>query len=332
MAIRYPLANDTAAAAAEVVPMHRASLRSRGKLGDVVTALAATLMLTQCVCGSNNRPTEIDSGPVRTPPVDAAGAQGDRPEDAATPNAPIKLPASIDTKDLDNDEKRVLQRVLEDQYDPCGKAHSFLTSLEDPKTCPEAHKLAALAVTKIAQGLSHKQVIQELLKEQARWARKSTFDLTDSPRHGDPASAKKVIVEFFDYQCPHCKVAAKPARELADKAGAVLYYKMLPLEIHPHAKEAALVALAANRQGKFEALHYLLFDNQEILTPELIRELAAKAGCDMKRLAADLEDPALAKILERDMKEADAAELSGTPTFFVDGYEVEYEELERALE
>lgn len=294
-------------------------------------AIIATLMLSQCVCNSNKRPTEADGVPVRPATTEPAPPETG-PADAGEPEeAPIVLPKAVDTGDLDDDEKRILQRILEDQYDPCGKAHSFFKSLEDPNTCPEAHRLAELAVLKIAQGLSDKQVVQELLKEQARWSRKMSFDLTGSPVHGDPAKAKKVVVEFFDYQCPHCKLAAKPALELVDKAGGVLYYKMLPLEIHPHAKQAALVALAANRQGKFEAVHNKLFENQEILTPALIRELAKKAGCDMARLDADLADPALAALIERDLEEADAAELPGTPTFFVDGYQVEYEQLEEAL-
>lgn len=290
------------------------------------SGLVLTLILTQCVCSSNNRPTELDTGPAR--PV-ATDANADAPD--PDPRPPLDLPRSVDTRDLDLDEKHILQDVLVDQYDPCGKPKSFLESLKSADACPEAKKLAALAVQKIAEGLSKKQVVQELLKEQARWAKKMSFDLEGSPHSGDPKTARKVIVEFFDYQCPHCKLAAKPAKALAEKSGAVLYYKMLPLEIHPHAREAALIALAAHRQGKFMALHELLFEHQESLAPELMRELAAKAGLDMKRLAADLEDPSLVKVLERDMDEATRAEVQGTPTFYVDGYEVEMDQLEAVV-
>lgn len=286
------------------------------------------LMLTQCVCSSNNRPTELDTGPAR--PV-AADTSAPAPVPPADTRPPLDLPASVDTADLDLDEKHILQDVLLDQYDPCGKPKSFLESLKSADTCPEARKLAALAVARIAEGLSKKQVVQKLLEEQARWAKRMSFELEGSPHSGDPKTAKKVIVEFFDYQCPHCKLAAKPAKELAEKSGAVLYYKMLPLEIHPHAREAALIALAAHRQGKFMALHELLFEHQESLTPELMRELATKAGLDPKKLAADLEDPTLVKLLERDMDEATRAEVQGTPTFYVDGYEVEMDQLEAAV-
>lgn len=290
-------------------------------------SFVAFLMLTQCVCGSNNRPTDTDTSAPTPQDTVAPVEVKTEPE----PAKPLALPTGLDTKDLDDAEKRLLQEVLEEQYDPCGKSRSFLDSLKAADSCDEAKKLAALAVTKIADGLSKKQVVQELLKEQARWASKATFDFTGSPHHGTPAAGKKVMVEFFDYQCPHCKMAAKPAKELADKVGAVLYYKMLPLEIHPVAKDAALAALAAQRQGKFEALHDAIFEHQEALTAELVKVLASKAGLDMVQFEADLKDPALTKLLERDMEEATKAKIDGTPTFFVDGYQVEFDQLEGAL-
>ena len=292
--------------------------------------ILALLMLTQCVCSSNKRPTESDAAAEPRPDATAVP----QPDTAPAPpeeKPKLKLPASLATKDLDDDEKLVLQSVLEEQYDPCGKARSFLDSLAAPDTCDEAKKLAALAVDKIAEGLSKKQVVQEILKEQARWASKADFDFTGSPVHGEPAAGKRVVVEFFDFQCPHCKLAAKPAKEIAEKKGAVLYYKMLPLEIHPVAKEAALMALAANRQGKFSALSELFFDNQERLDAPLLRELAQKAGLDLAKLDADMKDPGVVALLERDMAEATRAKIDGTPTFFVDGYQVELEQLESKL-
>lgn len=292
-----------------------------------IALTSALFMLTQCVCGSNNRPTETDVGPVRTEVADKPAAPEPKPEPA-----PVKLPATIDVKDLDEDERRILQAVLEDQYDPCGKQRSFLDSLGAADTCDEAKKLAALAVTKIAEGLSKKQVTQELLKEQARWASKQDFDFEGSPHFGEPGPGKKVVVEFFDYQCPHCKLAAKPSHDLVEKHGAVLYYKMLPLDIHPFAKDAALAGLAAHRQGKFFELTALLFDNQEMLNKDLIRSLAQKAGLDMAKFDADIADPAVIKLLERDLAESTRAKITGTPAFFVNGYAIEFDQLETKLQ
>ena len=305
------------------------------------------LMLTQCVCQSNNRPTEpAPSAVVPAAVVEEANA-GPR-EVGVAPGSPdpagvasaaatpkVELPSSVDPKDLDTSERALLYEVLDEQYDPCGKSRNFLESLRDLKTCTEAGKLAALAVDKIADGLSKRQVIQELLKEQSRWAKKADFDLEGSPSYGDAATAKKVVVEFFDYQCSHCKHASKPLKELAKKNGAVVYYKMLPLNHNPAAKDAALVALAAHRQGRFEALHELLFENQDRLDAKVVRELAKKAGVDMKRLEADLAATGVGSVqalLERDLAESDRVKVGGTPTFFVDGIEVELDQLGATLE
>lgn len=313
-----------------------------GAQGRVLTGLGlvAALMLAQCACQSN-RPVDPGAAAVPIPqeagkPATTAPPAAPTPPVAAKPEEkkPAELPASVDPKDLDEDEKALLRSVFEEQYDPCGKSRSFLESLADPATCEEAKKLAALAVTKVADGLSKRQVVQELLKEQSRWAKKATFDVTGSPFSGDPATAKNVIVEFFDYQCPHCKLAAKPAKELAKKLGAVLYYKMLPLDHHPHAKQAALYALAAHRQGRFEALHELLFENQDELDDKVIRELAKKAGVDLKKLDADLAaegEGSVRALLARDLAESESAQVGGTPTFYLDGIEVELDQLEGAL-
>lgn len=307
-----------------------------GLMGRAVVGLGlvTSLMLAQCACQSN-RPVDPGPAAVASPQperADAVKPAGDVV--AAEEKKPVELPALVDPKDLDQDERALLRSVFEEQYDPCGKSRSFLESLADPTTCDEAKKLAALAVTKVADGLSKRQVVQELLKEQSRWAKKADFDFTGSPFFGDPATATKVIVEFFDYQCPHCKLAAKPAKELAKKLGAVLYYKMLPLDHHPAAKEAALYALAAHRQGRFEALHELLFDNQDRLDPKVIRELAKKAGVDLAKLDADLKadgEDSVRAVLARDLAESESAKVGGTPTFYVDGIEVEFDQLEGAL-
>lgn len=316
-------------------------------------AVAMALMLAQCACQSNQRPTETGGagGLVVPEPVRPAAGKGDgevapsaaaKPEPTSQPGgaghaakpSKVELPAGIDTKDLDEAEKALLAEVLGEQYDPCGGSKSFLESLRAEAPCKEAVTLANLAVAKIADGLSKRQVVEALLKEQSRWAKKVEFDLTGSPFVGDPATARKVMVEFFDYQCPHCKLAAKPAKELAKKHQAVLYYKMLPLEHHPAAKEAALVALAAHRQGRFEALHELFFENADKLEPKLIRELAKKAGVDLKELdqalAAD-GDGSVRTMLARDLAESEKAQVGGTPTFFVDGIEVEFDRLDGAL-
>lgn len=146
-----------------------------------------------------------------------------------------------------------------------------------------------------------------------------------------PKGHDVTLVMFTDYQCPYCRAASKPLKELVASHDAVLYVKHLPLAIHPQAREAAVASLAAARQDKFWALNDLLYDNQTRLTSEVIRELAKEAGLDMTRFEADMKDPQLQAVLARDLAEADRFKVEGTPTFFLNGTMVELDELEEKL-
>jgi len=286
----------------------------------VTVALAASVMLGQCVC-QNNRPD------------DPHGVHGpdERPPAAASPE--VELPPSLDVSELDADERAILHEVLTEQYDPCGSPRSFLESLADPAPCALARELGDLAVTRVAQGLSARLVGRALLQELGRRATRVELDVSNAPAWGDPGTSSRVLVKFTDFECPHCRTASQPAKDLAQRHGAVLYVKMMPLRHHKHAREAARAALAADRQGRFWQVYDLFFAQQERIRADAsaIRELVAEAGVDMARFDDDMADPALKALLERDITEAAEAGVTGTPTFFVDGFMVDFKDLSQAL-
>ncbi|TNF30455.1 MAG: hypothetical protein EP329_13710 [Deltaproteobacteria bacterium] len=287
------------------------------------------MILSQCTC-QNNRPDEpaVAAPPPGPPARDAARAADE---------GAIELPPALRTGDLDKDEKRVLFEVLSEQYDPCGKPKSFLESLEDPETCDLAKGLGDMAVEKVAQGLSKRQIARALLEEQARRAAHVTFVTDDTPTWGDAKEPRHVVVEFFDFECPHCKTASGPTRELVAKYDSVLYPKFYPLtRIHQHAQATALAALAAFRQGKFWEAYEAIFEHQDELhaapaESDIVRRLMSEVGLDMAQYDRDVQDPKTAARVARDVAEAEQANIEGTPTFFVDGVMVDYEALEAAL-
>ncbi len=243
---------------------------------------------------------------------------------AARPELP-----GVTLGDLDDDEVSILVEILEAQFDPCGKPRSLMESVKDT-TCAIAPKLANFAVGQIQRGLSKRQVIKELLKEQKRLTVKHQFTLTGRPAIG-PADAKVTVVEFFDFQCPHCKTVASKAKTLVRaKPGVRMVYKQFPLEFHPAAKTAAIWALGAAAQGKWEAVHDLLFANQDKLDDALVQKLIKEGGADPAKVQAALA--AMTQLVEQDRREGDAAGLEGTPTFFVNGRMVAFEELEAAID
>ena len=100
-----------------------------------------------------------------------------------------------------------------------------------------------------------------------------------------------------------------------------LVFKNLPLRMHDQAEPAALAAIAAQNQGKFWQMHDALF-GVEKLTKETIEAAAASIGLNMEQFKKDIADPATKQRLLKDMADARKADVSGTPTLFINGQRV----------
>ena len=99
-----------------------------------------------------------------------------------------------------------------------------------------------------------------------------------------------------------------------------LVFKNFPLtRIHKFAMDAAVASMAANQQGKFWEFHDELFKNYNNLNAEKFDELAQAAGLDMKQFNQDRQNPALAAMVQRDLKDGVEAGVRGTPSIFVNG-------------
>ncbi len=137
-----------------------------------------------------------------------------------------------------------------------------------------------------------------------------------------PPDAALVLVEFGDYECPHCKAAYAVVkaiqRELEDKLCFV--YRHFPLvEIHPHAMMAAEAAEAAGAQGRFWQMHNLLFRNSPALAAEDLQSYAADIGLDVRQFVESVRARRHLPRVEQDVESAVSSGARGTPTFFING-------------
>jgi protein-disulfide isomerase len=99
-----------------------------------------------------------------------------------------------------------------------------------------------------------------------------------------------------------------------------LVFKNYPLtSIHPFAYRAAIAALAADAQGKFWQFHEKLFVNQRSLNDAQIEGIAHELKLDMERFNNAMKDPAIQKLITRDMEEGREAGVGGIPAVFVNG-------------
>ncbi len=155
----------------------------------------------------------------------------------------------------------------------------------------------------------------------------------DEPSRG-PADAPIVIVDYFDFLCPHCRKAAQVLeRVVREFPGEVrLVVKHVPLDSacnpwanpHPGACRAAAAALCAGRQGHYWEMHdWLFLDQAEIDDKNVeakVKDFAGRIGLDAAALDACIAEPATMEQVKREVREGIAElRIDSTPAIFVNG-------------
>ena len=109
----------------------------------------------------------------------------------------------VDLKELDQEDIASLSKLMTNGACPCNHKKSLLECIE-AKSCPAATDLANFGADKIREGLGGNQVEEAVVKKYLSDHVSYEFDLSNTPHKG-PANAKIVMVEFADFQCPHCR-------------------------------------------------------------------------------------------------------------------------------
>ncbi len=154
-----------------------------------------------------------------------------------------------------------------------------------------------------------------------------------------PAEAPVTLVEYLDFECPHCQraypIIERVLNAFADRVRFVARHFPVT-STHPHAEQAAQAAEAAGRQGEFWEMYHRLFEAKGRLSQAELREYAREIGLGPRRFLRDLEDPALAAKIREQKYLGMRSGVNGTPTLFINGLRhdgpVEEEALREALE
>jgi len=96
-------------------------------------------------------------------------------------------------------------------------------------------------------------------------------------------------------------------------------FRDFPLSFHDHAQKAAEASHCAEEQGKFWQMHDWMFQNQDKLAIEALKEGAKGLGLDVSKFDACLTSSKYAKVVLDNVSEGKAAGVSGTPAFFING-------------
>jgi protein-disulfide isomerase len=144
------------------------------------------------------------------------------------------------------------------------------------------------------------------------------------------------IVEFADYQCPFCRqfnstVFARLKKDYIDTGKVRFVSRDLPLDFHPNAFPAAEAARCAGEQNKYWEMRDALIARADNLVPEAIVGYAVQLGLDQPRFHACIENKTFSTSIRADADEANAAGITGTPSFVIGPTSAGYVEGEKVI-
>ena len=158
----------------------------------------------------------------------------------------------------------------------------------------------------IGRDVSGNQIAERILSDRS------------SPQSGPPA-ADLTIAVFSEYQCPACRLAEPSLLQVIETDRRVrIIYRDWPV-FGARSEHAARVALAANYQGKYEAVHHLLMVEQSQLDEAVVRNVAMRAGADWTQIetAMSVHEEAISAALSQSGWDAFSLSLPGTPGYLI---------------
>jgi len=168
------------------------------------------------------------------------------------------------------------------------------------------------------------EIKQMLLARQppARPSPPERISIADRPSRGNE-TARVVVVEFSDYQCPYCALFFRQTLPQVDqdyiKTGKIKYvFNNVPLDqIHPAAFKAAEAAECASDQGKFWEMHDKIFANQRNMSPSDLTAHAKAIGLDLTQFTQCLDGGKNTASVRAGLALAENLGVDGTPTFVI---------------
>jgi protein-disulfide isomerase len=153
----------------------------------------------------------------------------------------------------------------------------------------------------------------------------------EPPHVRGPGNAPVTLEEFGDFECLPCFVLWPAMKNIEkDYAKSVsVTFRQHPLAQHAHAREAALAAEAAGRQGRFWEMHDMLYLRRaKWIKADDVRAFfnacATELGLDLARFAKDMEGEEVAKRIVADEERGASLGIDRTPAVFINGKRIEF--------
>jgi len=251
----------------------------------------------------------------------AKAAPAEKPREMSVEEAEAALPG-IPMAQIPAHVRESLVVVAQEEFVFDGSPYTLAGCLKGDYSCKQN---ALRGLNLIAQMLNAGASRSEALTTYNRYyrsfekAQRQTIDLEGAACKG-PEDAPVTVVEFSDFECPHCAAARPVLQQLVNQKPEVrLCFMHFPLSTHSNAMSAAQATVFAHGHGKFWELHDKIFENQQRLSPTLIRSLAEDVGLDAKELVKAVDGGELTKVVEKQRAEGVRLGIQGTPSIYVNG-------------
>ena len=276
------------------------------------------LILSACSPGCTAPATESTT-PQPNGPGGGGANGGDGGGAPVAPGQELHEAPGVDLTRLTEPQRTSFFSLINSEPSACGKAHSLAVSLRDDPGCKDSRDVSQWISDVLATGASVSD-LKEALEPLAASLVPKEIDVKGRPMYGDE-NAPITVVVFADFECPHCRQEAPVLRQAIDqfRGRARLFYKHFPLSGHIRAKPAAIASVAAHEQGKFWAMHDLIFENQGALEDADLRRYAQRAGLDMAKFDASYSARKGEALVDADRSEGEKLDIGGTPAVYVNG-------------
>lgn len=137
-----------------------------------------------------------------------------------------------------------------------------------------------------------------------------------------PLDAAITLLEYGDYECPHCTAAYLVVNAIKEELGDQLCfaYRHFPLtDLHPDAEPAAEAAEAAGARERFWEMHAVLYENSPNLTGRDLIVYAEEAGVGGDSFVNELRGHRYFPHIKEDIESGLGSGVKSTPTFFING-------------
>ncbi|MHB1843961.1 MAG: DsbA family protein [Deltaproteobacteria bacterium] len=242
-----------------------------------------------------------------------------------------ELSQSVDLSRSPTDDRRVFCTFARDLIVGSCCQSSLYDCLEKNPTCARARALALVGLSNITGGGTEESALAAAThyRDSLAWDARQKVALEGAQCKGGKGPKSPTLVEFSDFDCPHCAVAQKMVEKLLASRPEVRLC-VLQFSIHAHSLLAAAAALEAARAGRYWQMAKALFASQEEREAlaegpyvAQLADVAKEVGVDPLAVRkAALGGPAL-ELAKAQRAEAERLKLDGTPSFFLDGHPLE---------